>query len=274
MPTLEITHLYIYPIKSLGALALKEAHVEIQGLAGDRRYMLVDEHGKFITQRTRPDLTRFQLSVHPDGFLVVDKKTGQNKCLRASIKLGELMSVEIWDDLVEARIVLDAWSEWFSQLLNEKVFLVHLTAASPRFMKEKYHTSLSKESSFADALPILLCSEASFKALDNQMGESVDRLRFRPNIIVSGAEAFEEDSWKQIQIGDVQLFGAKPCARCQLITVHPQQGTINKDVLGALSQIRKMGNKVYFGQQFVPQMLGKLAVGDRISVQVQQDAVY
>lgn len=274
MPTLEITQLYIYPIKSLGALALHEAYVEIQGLAGDRRYMLVNEQGKFITQRTRPDLTRFQLSFAPNGFLVEDRELGITKILHHSVELGDDMSVEIWDDQVEARIVLDHWSEWFSQILQEKVFLVHLDDTSPRLMKEKYQTPLSKESSFADALPILLCSEASYEALESQLGEIVDRLRFRPNIIVKGTQAFEEDTWKQIQIGDVLLFGAKPCARCQLITVHPKQGTIHKEVLSALSQIRKIGNKVYFGQQFVPECLGKLTVGDQIRVQIQQDAVY
>ncbi|MHA8071298.1 MOSC domain-containing protein [Aquirufa ecclesiirivi] len=274
MPALEITQLFIYPIKSLGALPLKEAHVDIQGLAGDRRFMLVDEHGKFITQRSRPDLTRFQLRAHPDGFLVEDKQTGQTKCLSSSVQLGESMPVELWDDHLEARLVLEDWSPWFSHLLNEKVYLVQLSKDTPRFMPEKYQTPLSKESSFADALPILLCSEASYEALEKELGDQVDRLRFRPNIIVSGATAFEEDRWKQIQVGNVQLMGAKPCARCQLITVHPQQGTIQKEVLSALSQIRKIGNKVYFGQQFVPQILGKVAVGDRISVQVQQDAVY
>lgn len=274
MPTLEISQIYIYPIKSLGALSLQEAQVEIQGLAGDRRYMLVDEQGKFITQRTRPDLTRFQLSLQADGFLVEDKHSGQKKTLSSSIELGETKMVEIWEDHVEARLVLDDWSEWFSQLLQERVFLVRLTDSSPRFIKEKYQTPLSKESSFADALPILLCSEASYEALEDQLGDKVDRLRFRPNIIVSGSNAFEEDTWKQIQAGNVELFGAKPCARCQLVTVHPQQGTIQKEVLTALSHIRKIGNKVYFGQQFVPNLLGKIAVGDQIMVQIQQDAVY
>lgn len=274
MPTLEISQIYIYPIKSLGALALQEAVVEIQGLVGDRRYMLVDEHGKFITQRTRPDLTRFQLLVNLEGFLVKDLRTGQSKFLSSSSDLGDSIPVEIWDDHLEARMVLDDWSEWFSLLLDEKVFLVHLTEESPRYIQEKYQTLISKESSFADALPILLCSEASFEALEKQLGDQVDRLRFRPNVIVKGAEAFEEDTWRRIQVGDVSLFGAKPCARCQLVTVHPKQGTIQKEVLSALSQIRKMGNKVYFGQQFVPENIGKIAIGDRISIQVKQDAVY
>lgn len=274
MPTLEISQIYLYPIKSLGALAVREAQVEIQGLAGDRRYMLVDEHGKFITQRTRPDLTRFQLSIQAEGFLVEDKLSGQNKTLSSSSALGDSIMVEIWEDRLEAKLVLDAWSDWFSQLLQEKVFLVHLTDSSPRFIPEKYQTSLSKESSFADALPILLCSEASFVALENQLGEEVDRLRFRPNIIVKGSNAFEEDTWKQIQVKEVELFGAKPCARCQLVTVDPQQGTIQKGVLQALTHLRKIGNKVYFGQQFVPTNLGKIAVGDQVIVQVQQDAVY
>ncbi|MHA8087185.1 MOSC domain-containing protein [Aquirufa sp. Wall-65K1] len=274
MPTLEISQIYIYPIKSLGAISLREAQVEIQGLVGDRRFMLVSADGKFITQRTRPDLTRFQLRLRDEGFLVEDKLTGISKLLHPSVELGNSMLVEIWEDQLEARIVLEDWSEWFSQLLQEKVYLVHLSHDSPRLMKEKYQTSLAKDSSFADALPILLCSEASFEALEKQMEQSVDRLRFRANIIVKGAAAFEEDTWRQIRIQDIQLFGAKPCARCQLITVDPKKGTIQKEVMGALSQIRKIGNKVYFGQQFVPESLGKIAVGEHIQVLTYQDAAY
>ena len=164
MPALEITQLYIYPIKSLGALSLEEAHVDIQGLAGDRRFMLVDEYGKFITQRSRPDLTRFQLRAHPDGFLVEDKQTGQTKCLSSSVQLGESMPVELWDDHLEARLVLEDWSPWFSHLLNEKVYLVQLSKDTPRFMPEKYQTPLSKESfTHCSLLPfgVLTCTSRS-----------------------------------------------------------------------------------------------------------------
>lgn len=274
MATLEIAHLYIYPIKSLGALALQEAQVEKQGLAGDRRYMLVDSNGKFITQRTKPELTRFQLKAKEAGFVVLDTITGHEKSLMNNVALGELISVQIWDDQLMARKVEDGWSAWFSELLQEIVFLVRLTEESPRIIPEKFQTTLVKESSFADALPILLCSEASYEALENQMGKEVDRLRFRPNIIVKGSKAFEEDTWKQISLGSVLLSGAKPCARCQLITVNPQTGQISKEVMAKLAELRTFGNKVYFGQQFVPEHLGKLRLGDQITVQVRQYAKY
>ncbi|RXK49892.1 MOSC domain-containing protein [Aquirufa rosea] len=274
MATLEIAHLYIYPIKSLGALALQEAQVEKQGLAGDRRYMLVDSNGKFITQRTKPELTRFQLKAKEAGFVVLDTITGHEKSLMNNVALGELISVQIWDDHLMARKVEDGWSAWFSELLQEIVFLVRLTEESPRIIPEKFQTTLVKESSFADALPVLFCSEASYEALENHMGKEVDRLRFRPNIIVKGSKAFEEDTWKQISLGSVLLSGAKPCARCQLITVNPQTGQISKEVMAKLAELRTFGNKVYFGQQFVPEHLGKLRLGDQITVQVRQYAKY
>jgi uncharacterized protein YcbX len=269
-----ISHLYIYPIKSLGAISLQKVVMEKEGLLGDRRFMLVDAQGKFITQRTRPELTRFVLSETVGGFLVKDVVSGLAKELPWFPVLGSHLQVEIWEDHLPAREVLDGWADWFSKALAESVSLVQLTDDSPREMKAKYQTDLAKNTSFADSLPLLVVGSASYQALEDRMEQEVDRLRFRPNIIVSSKEPFIEDSWAEIQVGELRLSGAKPCARCPLVNVDPYSGESDKKTLKTLASFRTLNNKVYFGQQFVPISLGEIQVGDEVQVIRTQDAVY
>ena len=255
----------IYPIKSLGPVHVQEAWVEPSGLRGDRRYMLVDANHQFITQRTRPELTRFALEEQEGGFLVKDQLTQTHKFLAHDVRLGSYMNVTIWEDEVLAAVVLDEWAAWFSERLQEPCFLVVQDPNYTRGIQEKYRTAVSAQSSFADALPILVCSEANFTALADILGEEVNPMRFRANVMVSGSEAFEEDTWAEIQMGENQRWkGAKPCARCQLVNVNPSDGTKDAQTLRALASFRTFGNKVYFGQQFVPISLGKIHVGDLI----------
>ena len=270
-----IQSITIYPIKSLGPVHLQEAWVEPSGLRGDRRYMLVNANHQFITQRTRPELTRFGLEAIEGGFLVNDRQTQTQKFLSHEAALGPLIPVTIWEDEVLAAEVLDEWSAWFSDRLGEPCFLVLQDAAHIRSIQEKYQTIGSAQSSFADSLPILLCSEASFTAVADVIGKDINPLRFRANVIISGSLAFEEDTWAEIQIGDSQRWkGAKPCARCQLVNVNPVDGTKDDHTLRALAGFRTFGNKVYFGQQFVPISLGKINVGDLIHPIQLKDAVY
>jgi hypothetical protein len=269
-----ISHLYIYPIKSLGAISLQKVVIEKEGLRGDRRFMLVDRQGKFITQRTRPELTRFLLSESAGGFLVKDEQTGLTKELSRSPLLGEYIQVEIWEDQLLAQEVGDGWSTWFSKALNEEVRLVRITDENPRKMKPKYQTNLVKNTSFADSLPLLVVGSASYKALEDRQGGSIDRLRFRPNIIISTDEPFIEDTWAEIQLGSSRLSGAKPCARCPLVNVDPYTGESDKSTLKTLASFRTLNHKVYFGQQFVPMELGEIKVGMELQVSHFKDAIY
>ncbi|MEY4954443.1 MAG: hypothetical protein RI981_528, partial [Bacteroidota bacterium] len=159
--------------------------------------------------------------------------------------------------------------------LQEPVRLVMQKPESPRIIKEKYQTSGSNQSSFADSLPILLASEASYKQVKTVYGQDYDPLRFRANLIVEGSESFEEDTWEEISINSVRLFGAKPCARCQLINVEPATGQVDKGgMLKALATFRQKDNKVYFGQQMVPITLGQIQVGDEVIVSTRKNALF
>jgi len=272
---LKIHSIIIYPIKSLGGINVSKIMVEPPGLQYDRRFMLVDDDNNFITQRTRPELTRFQLESKNGGFEVLDLSTQSTKYLDFEPLLGSMEEVQIWDDRVMAHEVLEDWSVWFTEKLGQHVRLFQLSTRFSRATNPAYHTEKSKISSFADSLPILLCSEASFKYMDSLLNQPLDWRRFRPNIIVSNQTEFEEDTWHEISIGsDVKLFGAKPCARCQLINVNPNDGTSDSNILKTLSQTRKFENKVYFGQQFVPISMGEIKIDDLITIHKRKDAIF
>jgi uncharacterized protein YcbX len=248
--------------------------LEKEGLCGDRRFMLVDKEGKFITQRTRPELTRFTLTESTNGYLVRDAETGLEKVLHLEPVVGEYISVEIWDDQLQAREVMDGWSLWFSEALAQQVKLVKITKEKPREMKAKYQTGIAKNTSFADSLPLLVVTSGSYAALEAKLLGPIDRLRFRPNIIVSETEPFVEDTWSEIKIGEVSLFGAKPCARCSLVNVDPTSGESDKITLKTLASFRTINQKVYFGQQFVPISIGEIHVGMEVQIIRSKDAIY
>jgi uncharacterized protein YcbX len=236
--------------------------------------MLVSDSGQFITQRTRPDLTRFELKLYGDDYLIRDKITQTYRILSPTPALGDWVDVTLWDDQIHVREVTDGISAWFSDLLDESVRLVQIQSDAPREIDTKYHTEGSKQSSFADSLPILIASEASYQAVEQKLGHAFDWMCFRANLIVSGIDAFEEDTWSDFSVGPVRLFGAKPCARCQLVNVEPSTGEVGKTLLATLSTFRQVNHKVYFGQQVVPVVVGKLAVGDEIHVDKRKDALF
>lgn len=268
-----IAKIFIFPIKSLGPIALQEASVDALGLMGDRRFMLVSDTGNFITQRTRPDLTRFTLELNGLDYLITDQISQMQIGLSIAPELGEWVDVTLWDDQIQVREVTGSISAWFSERLQESVRLVQIQSEAPRAIQTKYQTQGSQQSSFADSLPILIASEASYQAVENHLGAPFDWLRFRANVIIAGIDAFEEDTWAEFALGDVRLFGAKPCARCQLINVEPATGQVDKSMLAALSSFRKVENKVYFGQQAVPITFGHIRVGDEIQVELTKDAI-
>ncbi|MEK6546960.1 MAG: MOSC N-terminal beta barrel domain-containing protein [Bacteroidota bacterium] len=275
MSSILVKQLFLFPIKSLAGISVDQVAVDPAGFVGDRRFMLVDPQGKFITQRTRPELTRFELSLMPGGYLVHDRISGNIKVLVARPALKDSLAAELWEDNLQVIEAGEGWSEWFSDLLKEPVRLVMQQEDSPRIIKEIYQTQGSKQSSFADSLPILLASEASYANVEAVYGQSFDPLRFRANMIVSGSGPFEEDTWEEISIHSVRMFGAKPCARCQLVNVEPSSGAVDAGgVLKALATFRQKDHKVYFGQQMVPISLGMIKIGDELKVIKRKDALF
>ncbi|MFN0031859.1 MAG: MOSC domain-containing protein [Flavobacteriales bacterium] len=259
-----LTHLFIYPVKSLGGIAVNEALMTKRGLQYDRRYMLVDENNHFMTQRENHRMALMKLKIREDHFeisylhsnaLLVPKQTEQ----------GDLLTVQVWDDVCDA-IHLPQCDYFFSNALDKKCKLVYMREESLRPLPLQY-AAAGDITSFSDGYPVLLFGSASLSDLNGKLQTPLGWDRFRPNIVVETQAPFEEDDWKKITIGDAQFRVAKPCARCVITTIDQATGEAGKEPLRTLSTYRTMDKKVMFGQNLIPDSLGvKVTVGNKLEV--------
>ena len=177
----------------------------------------------------------------------------------------EISSVRVWDDKIPARLVHSDIDAWFTEVLKINVRLVKMPSSTRRKVDSRY--AVNDESvSFADGMPYLLIGHNSLKDLNSRLDEPVLMNRFRPNIVFSGGDAFVEDSWKKIQIGELEFQVVKPCSRCVMITVDQSTGLKGTEPLKTLATYRKVGNKILFGQNMVALSNGIIKVGDKLTV--------
>ncbi len=270
----QISALYLYPIKSCAGFAVEQLTFGRAGANLDRRWMIVTEDdGELlaVTQREMPRLALAQPSIS-GGEMVVrapgmsmlrlptedDRPPTRTVLLRAD-------SLHVVDEGLEA-------ADWFGDLLEAEVRLVRLPERSPRLVNPRY----SPEPAYTmltDGYPGLLVSEASLADLNHRLAArgkpSVEMRRFRPNIVVSGVQAYAEDSWRRVQLGDLPFDVVKPCARCAITTVDPARGAVfdPTEPLATLATYRRTPEgKVLFAQNVVHRGLGMLQVGDPLTV--------
>lgn len=257
-----VSELYIYPVKSLGGISLRTGKVLKKGFQNDRRWMLVDENDRFITQRVHPVLSRFKLQKEGNGFLIryLDRTLFLNNHVD-----GPAFNAVIWDDVVEVVEVSKAHSEWFSNCLGWNCKLVSFPEMNTRRIDPRY-SSGNENVSLADAYPLLIIGQSSLDDLNSRMEETLPMDRFRPNIVFKGGSPYEEDEWKQFSIGGNNFRGVKLCSRCILTTIDQATGVKGREPLVTLSTYRKKENKVLFGQNVIPDDEGVISVGDKISI--------
>jgi uncharacterized protein YcbX len=273
MRQLTLTEIWIYPVKSLGGIRLNSAKVLQKGLQFDRRWMLIDEFGGFMTQRVYPRMALFKLSLNGDQITITHKKN-PNEIEHASIilnatapALGEVIRVTIWDDEVDVVEVDQKVSSWFSDLLDIKCKLVSFPENNPRAVDPAFKVN-DEQVSLADAYPFLIIGQSSFDDLNARLEHHLPmNHRFRPNFIFTGGEPYEEDGWKNFSIGKNRFQGVKNCARCVLITVDQETAEKGAEPLTTLSAYRKRDNKVYFGQNLIAIDHDFVSVGDLINLQ-------
>jgi uncharacterized protein YcbX len=262
-----VQNLYLYPIKSLGGISVPEALVEERGFRYDRRWMLVDKKGDFVTQRQHPQLALLQVSLSKTQLEVVSKgDPSQRIAFDLGLVSDQELQVSIWGDQVLARVVSAEVSRWFSDFLQMELDLVVMPESSQRKMDPCYAVQ-GESVSFADGMPYVMIGQASLDELNGRLAYPVGMDRFRPNLVFSGGEAYAEDQFKQLQIGEVEFQVVKPCARCVMITVDQEKGTKGKEPLATLATYRSQGSKVYFGQNAVALAPGIVRVGDLIKQQ-------
>lgn len=263
MATLSAIH--VYPVKSCAGQSLESATVQPRGLEHDRRWMLVDPDGKFITARQEPRLLQ-AFAVPTDEGLTLEAP-GMPTLAVAAPQAGATLTVKVWKDHVDALAVDAAADEWFSRYLERPVRLVHMDADVTR-RNGSSHARPGDEVSFADSMPLLLVSLASLDALNRRLDHPVPMGRFRPNLVVDGVDAHAEDTWKQVTIGDVVFDVAKPCARCVLVTINADTGQRDEggEPLRTLTRYRRTDDGVTFGQLLIPRSEGVLRLGDEVVV--------
>jgi hypothetical protein len=253
-----ISGLRVYPVKSLGGVELSESAVEKRGLKHDRRWMLVDEDGVFLSQRSDPRLALFRVEIAETG-LRLSSPFG-DPLLVPYEPSGSMRMVKVWRTDCESVQVCADLDEWFSDHLERSCSLVYMPDSSKRATNPEY-TLDGDIVGFADAYPILVIGESSLADLNEKLKTPLPMNRFRPNIIVRESGAFAEDDWRSLSIGDLKLRYAKNCGRCSITTIDQETGEAGVEPLRTLAGYRLSAQSVQFGAYFVPEDEGWIRVG-------------
>ncbi|MEM9980721.1 MAG: MOSC N-terminal beta barrel domain-containing protein, partial [Cyanobacteria bacterium P01_D01_bin.2] len=248
MTTLTLSQLNIYPVKSAAGIALDQATVEARGLQFDRRWMVTDLQGKFMTQRKHPRMALMRVSVGDHLCIEAPGQTALEIPLDPAH--AETIEVEVWGDNTQAVSLGAEAQRWISDFLQVPCQLVYMPDSAER---PTAHGKLGVEKlvSFADAYPFLLISEASLANLNAKLDIPVPMNRFRPNFVVSGCDAHAEDSWAQIRIGEIVFDLPKGCDRCSIPGVDQATGVQGKEPLKTLATYRRWDSAIWFGQNLV-----------------------
>jgi uncharacterized protein YcbX len=264
MADLTLSEIWIYPVKSLGGIRLKSSVVLAKGLRYDRRWMLIDDQGNFMTQRTHPKMALFRQSID-EGQLSIRH---QDRSIRLSFTHAVIdvpIETKVWDDSVKVMEVSKEHSEWFSESLSFPCRMVSFPEKNSRPVDARYNID-NDEVSLADGFPFLIIGEASLADLNRKLKNPLPMNRFRPNLVFMGGEAYEEDAWRAFRIGKNRFVGVKPCGRCMVTTINQDTAEKGREPLATLATYRQRDGNVYFGQNVIAIDHGEIFEGDEITV--------
>ncbi len=256
---LRLTSLHVYPIKSAGGQTVQAWEVDSFGLRHDRRWMVVDRGGRFITQRTYPHLALVRPAIDGDTLRVTAPGMPALE-LPLHAAPSVTTTVAVWRDTCEAVWTGERPDAWFSEALGTPCSLVHMPLATVRPVDPAFAPS-GVRVSFADAFPFLLISEESLADLNTRLPAPLPMNRFRPNLVVGGDRPYVEDSLTAFRLGEIQFRTVKPCDRCMVTTTDQETAERGVEPLRTLARYRKVGGDVMFGQNVVHFGTGRLTVG-------------
>lgn len=261
-----VTELNIYPIKSTRRIALQQALVEPRGLQWDRRWMLVDGDGKFLTARQWPSLALVDTRLEAEALVVSLPGRQSLRLPLADPGPGDRL-VTIWRDRCPVVEMSAEASRWFSDYLGCDCRLVRLSEQDRRPVDPSYGRD-GDQVSLADGYPLLVIGEGSLADLNRRLATPVDMRRFRPNLVVDAEQPFAEDRWRRIRVGTVEFEFVKGCSRCVFTTVDPQTGQKDPQLepLRTLGSYRRREAGVFFGQNAIPRSTGVIRLGDPVEV--------
>lgn len=260
---MRIKQLVIYPIKGLGGINLQSAKALEKGFEHDRRYMLVDNEGGFLSQRSFAEMALFGCTINENNLEVGFKN--EKLLLDLSQSEGPIQQVKVWKHQVDAIHVSESADEWFSDMLQHDCKLVKMNVDTQR-KKSLLKAPRTTQLSFADGYPYLVLGTASVDHLNSKLESAVPINRFRANIIVESESAHQEDELDKFTLSGVKFRMIKPCARCPVITIDQATSAQSKEPLKTLASYRKQANKVYFGMNAVCLSTGGIInIGDKLT---------
>jgi uncharacterized protein YcbX len=259
-----LSEIFIYPVKSLAGISLNSGQVTKTGLLYDRKWMLIDESGHFLSQRTVPQMALIQTAI-TDNQLILSAPHYDTLTLSLHPTDGQIIDSIIWHDNCQARSVSTLANQWLSDFLQRDCRLVYQPDTEIRRVDPHYSEPFDQVA-FSDGFPFLLICDSSLDSLNAAMGLQLSMSRFRPNLVITGCDAYSEDSWREIRIGTIDFRLPKPCSRCSVPTIDPQSAKVGKEPLTTLNRLRKWQNKVYFGQNALHNQCGILSVGDTVTI--------
>ncbi len=263
MPELKVSELAIYPVKSFAQIVLNSAFVDRFGLSQDRRWMVVDESGQFVTQRQYPKMCLVQQVLTEYGIQLSAPGMPDLAVSKSSHTIRQ--KVTVWDDHCNALDSGDEAAEWISRFLGITCRLAFFPENEFRQVDLSY-AQVGDQTAFSDGFPLLLISQASLDGLNARLELPIEMARFRPNLVVDGCDAFAEDGWKRLRVGPVTLRVVKPCSRCVIPCIDLLTGKRGQEPLRTLSRYRRRDNQVYFGQNLIAESVGTIETGMVVEV--------
>lgn len=267
-----VTGLFVYPVKSCRGIALTVAELGRRGIHYDREWMVVDAGGRFLTQRTLPQMARIATALDGDALHLTAPGLPPLE-VPLAVSDGPRRRVEVWGDICEAIDEGDGAAGWLAAFLGISCRLVRLAPDWVRPVDGRFAPPGS-ETGFSDGFSLLLLSEASLADLNGRLQTPLPMERFRPNLVVAGCAPFAEDRWKSLRIGDIVMHGVKLCSRCKITTTDQTTGTVMGDEpLATLATYRRNARGIVFGQNVVHTAPGRLALGDAVEVLAEGEPV-
>jgi len=261
---MRVHSLHVYPLKSAAGVEVAEAEAGPEGLAGDRRWMLVDASGAFVSQRGYPRLSQVRAELRGEDGLWAALPSGEAFEARRS-EASARVAVQLWGEQLTALAPSPEADAALSRWLERSVRLVAFAEDVVRPCDPRY-AAPGDRVAFADGFPVLVTTTASLGAVQEACDRPVEMARFRPNLVVEGSEPFAEDSWRRIRVGGLELRLVKPCTRCAMVNVDPATGQTSREPTRTLSQMRRVGGRVLFGQNAVFDSFGPVRRGDSVEV--------
>ena len=262
---IHVSELNIFPVKSFQGMSVQSCFVDDFGPQWDRRLMLINESGRFVTQRQLPLMSQMSASITGQVLTLTSPSSTFSLDLPSLELLDKSITVQVWNDSVHALLLTNEVNQWLSNELKTNIRLCFISSNTLRQVDLDY-AKLGDKTGFSDGFPFLIMSQASLDFLSQQVGFELSSQRFRPNIVVSGCDAFEEDTWKSIVINGISFDIVKPCSRCVIPTIDPKTSIKQPEVMQVLLKHRKKDKAVYAGQNMIHRGQGQISVGDLVNV--------